>query len=415
MKKFNKNEVMKKIKICLFFVYILMYYIMGEDSDKIKYSEIILLLFLSLEGIRILKNKKIKYCIPIIITFVFTFYCFLSNFWAINPQLSINQSKTLFLVACLLLITYNFFVDINKGEEYILKSLMYAGVFFSIYVIMYYGVGEYFSRLISGERMGTEINNVNAIGLQTSVSFIIAIFYSIYDNKKIYIPFSIIPLIVSLGTGSRKVIILIVLGIILLFALKRDNKINFVKTVKKLGLLLIIAISIIFIINLPMFSTISKRFESMTNLITGEGKVDNSTKLRSKFIEVGIEQFLKSPIIGIGIRNSGYITQKININYFTYLHNNFIELLSTTGIIGFSIYYSVYFYIFFYCFKYIKLRNKYLIITLIIFLINTILEYGVVTYYSKITYVYILFGLVVIEKLKKENKIEKINKINKET
>ena len=85
---------------------------------------IILILFMGLEGIRIIKYKKIKLCLPIIVTFLFTFYCFLSNFWAINPQLTINQSKTLFLVSSFLLVTYNFFIDIEKGEEYILKSIM---------------------------------------------------------------------------------------------------------------------------------------------------------------------------------------------------------------------------------------------------------------------------------------------------
>ena len=404
MKKINKSELIKKIKIALFFMYILTFYMFGEDIDKIKYSEIILILFMGLEGIRILKYKKIKLCLPIIVTFLFTFYCFLSNFWAINPQLTINQSKTLFLVSSLLLITYNFFIDIEKGEEYILKSIMYAGVLFSIYVIMYYGIGEYFSRLMTGERMGAEINNVNAIGLQTSISFIIAIFYSIYDKNKKYVLFSIIPLIVSLGTGSRKVLLLIIIGVILLFILKRDNKINLLKTFKKIGIFLMITISFIFVINLPMFSTISERFETMTNLITGEGKVDSSTKLRNELVEAGIKQFLKSPIIGIGLGNSGYITIQVERNFFTYLHNNFVELLATTGIIGFALYYSIYCYIFYYCFKFIHSKNKYLIATLVIFLINTILEYGFVTYYSKTTYIYILFGLVVIDKLKKEKK-----------
>ena len=97
-----------------------------------------------------------------------------------------------------LLITYNFFYNVENAENILLKIIMYAGIIFSVYVIMYYGVGEYFNKLINGERIGTEINNVNAIGLQTSISVIIAIFYGLYKNRKSYFLLSIIPIIVSL-------------------------------------------------------------------------------------------------------------------------------------------------------------------------------------------------------------------------
>lgn len=67
---------------------------------------------------------------------------------------------------------------------------MYAGIIFSVYVIMYYGVGEYFNKLINGERIGTEINNVNAIGLQTSISVIIAIFMDYIKIEKVIFTFN---------------------------------------------------------------------------------------------------------------------------------------------------------------------------------------------------------------------------------
>ena len=207
MKKINIEIATKNIKIILFFAYLLVYYIFGADTEKVKYSEIILLLFMGLEFLNILKTKKIKYYIPIIIVFAFAFYCFLSNFWAINSELAIDKSKTLFILAVFLLITYNFFSNIENAENILLKIIMYAGIIFSIYIIMYYGISEYFGKLIRGERIGAEINNVNAIGLQTSISIIIAIFYGLYENNKGYFLLSIIPLIVSLGTGSRKVII----------------------------------------------------------------------------------------------------------------------------------------------------------------------------------------------------------------
>lgn len=407
----NRNDTTKifaNVKIILFFLYVLIFYMFGADPEKVKYSEIILVLFIGLEFIRIVKVKKIKYAIPIIIVFLFSFYCFLSNFWSINAKLAIDKSKTLFILSVFLLITYNFFIDIENSEEKLLKILMWSGIIFSIYVILYYGIGTYFIKLMNGERVGEEINNVNAIGLQTSISFIIAIFYALYSKNKVYVLFSIIPLIVSLGTGSRKVIILIVLGIILLFLLKRETKINVTKTAKKMILFACIICMIIYIAQMPMFENTFKRLQMSINSVTGEGKVDSSTEIRTILIKTGIEQFLKNPILGVGIGNSSYITME-SIGRPTYLHNNFVELLATTGIIGFALYYLVYFYIIINCIKLLNKKNKYINMVLIIFITNLILEYGVVSYYSKSTYIYILLGLIVTEKVKRKCINEKNN------
>lgn len=408
MNKTDAKKIVNNIKIILFFLYVLIFYIFGADSEKVKYSEIILVLFMGLEFIRIIKIKKIKYSIPIVIVFLFALYCFLSNFWAINSQLAIDKSKTLFMLSVLLLITYNFFIDLENSEEKLLKIIMWSGIIFSIYVILYYGIGEYFMKLINGERVGEEINNVNAIGMQTSISFIIAIFYALYNKKKKYLLFSIIPLIVSLGTGSRKVIILIAIGTILLLVLKRETKINIAKVTKKILLFVLIIYMLIYIAQMPMFGNIFERLQMSINSFTGEGKVDSSTEERILFIKAGIEQFLRKPILGIGIGNSSYITLDA-AGWSTYLHNNFVELLATTGIVGFVLYYSVYFYIIINCIKLLNKKNKYINVILVIFITNLILEYGMVSYYTKSTYIYILLGLIVTEKMKRKYIDEKNN------
>ncbi len=77
MKKINKEIATKNIKIILFFAYLLVYYIFGADTEKVKYSEIILLLFMGLEFLNILKTKKIKlyshyncFCICFLLFFI---------------------------------------------------------------------------------------------------------------------------------------------------------------------------------------------------------------------------------------------------------------------------------------------------------------------------------------------------------
>jgi len=404
----NLKKFFNNIKIILFFIYLLVVYIYGANPEKVKYSEIVLIIFLGLESIEILRMKKIGYSIPNVFILLFSFYCFLTSFWAIDPSLSINKSITLFVLSIFLVIAYNFFIRIDKGEEILLKIVMWAGIIFSIYVIMYYGISEYFTKLIQGKRIGTEINNVNSIGMQVSVSIVIAIFLGIYDNKKRYFLLAIIPLIVSLGTGSRKVIIALIIGLILIFLLKKEKSFNTKKILKSFLVFIFLIGIFICVLQLPIFSGILDRFESMVNGFTGQGEVDNSTEIRILFIRIGIEQFFKNPILGIGIGNSGHITSQ-EMGWSTYLHNNFVELLATTGIIGFSIYYSIFIYLLCSLFKYVKAKNNYAIISFIILIISVILDYGKVSYYDKSTYLYILLAMVTLTKLGKENFYEKNN------
>lgn len=143
----------------------------------------------------------------------------------------------------------------------------------------------------------------------------------------------------------------------------------------------------------------------MINSFTGKGKVDSSTIERKTYIEAGVKQFLKTPILGIGVNNSQYITL-METNKETYLHNNFVELLACTGIIGFVLYYSIFVYLLHNLFKYVKDDKSIAIISFIILAVNIILDYGVVSYYEKNTYIYILLAMVTIENLKRGNQNE---------
>ncbi len=399
------NSKIKNIKKILFFLYILAVYIWGGKKETTIYSEVILIVLLGLELIDILKTRKIKFAIPIMILSIFDIYCFLSNFWAINRDLSLVMSKTLFLLCAFVWISYNMFSKMEDGHIYILKAICWAGIIFSLYIIFYYGIANYFTKLLAGQRVGAEINNVNAIGLQTCISVIICAFFGLYENKKVYYVLSIIPLIVSLGTGSRKVLLMIILGIICLFIQNKGSKKDAINIIKKLVILIIMIFFAWNIMRLPMFQTIFNRFNSMLNVITGKGNVDDSTAVRKQFIQAGLEQFIETPILGIGVSNSSYVTLKAT-NDKTYLHNNFVELLACTGIIGFLLYYSLFIYLLYELFRYVKTNNNFAIISFIILAVNIILDYGVVSYYGKNTYIYILLAMVTIEKLKEGNRNE---------
>lgn len=128
----------------------------------------------------------------------------------------------------------------------------------------------------------------------------------------------------------------------------------------------------------------------------GNGIIDNSTYLRQQFIKIGLEQFLETPFFGIGIDNARLLLLQ-HFGYTTYLHNNYVELLASGGIVGASLFYSIYAYIIY------KLKSNWknyssekIAVLLLIFLMLA-MDFGAVSYYSKSTYFYIMMFFLFIK------------------
>ena len=398
------SKIIEKLEILLFFSYIVLVYIFGGDADTTYYYAIVIFVLFIIELFKMIKTKRIKWNIVISILLIFTFYCLLSSFWAEYPEKAINRAKTLAILSIFLIVSFNMFMSIKNSYEILLKLILWAGFTFSIYIICYYNPINYFNLLITGKRIGAEISNVNLIGLQTSISVLIALFFATFKDKRYYLVL-ILPLIVALGTGSRKALITIILGFVAVLLMKFKSKI----TLKNVISLFVYIIAFIIIMNIllkiDIFSSAFSRFENMINAYINNDSGDSSIEERNLFITSGIEAFKNNPIFGLGAGNSNIVTYAL-VGKNTYLHNNFVELLATLGVIGFCIYYYIYIYL---VFKYAKMLkdnySNYLLFSIIFFMIILILDYGVVSYYSKSTYIYFLYGILILNEYKNRKEI----------
>lgn len=389
------------IKYFLFFLYLVLFFIYGSDPNKLFYSEIVLIALSTFELFNFIRYKKFKISFPIFLFFLLSFFCLISSFWAIDSNLAISKAKTLSFLSLFYFIGFNLFSDDKDNAIKLIKIIMYAGVIFSLYIVNYYGLSKYCDMLFSGVRIGSEINNVNGIGLTTVISFLMSIFLVKYESKK-YVFYSIFLTIITIGTGSRTALLELLFSVLLVMLFDKD-KAKIASVLKKIIVLCLLFFTLIFVVNQFSSFDLVNRFIEMFNFIGNSGDVDGSTITRMKFIQEGFNTFLQHPIFGIGGGNSGFITSIVSPGRYTYLHNNYVELLSTLGLVGFCLYYMIHFIIIIGNIKKNK-KDKYTILAIIIILLLLLGDIGNVSYYSKTTIVYFLYGTLLFEEGKYDKK-----------
>lgn len=362
-----------------------------------KYSKVLAFALMGLLALYVLINGMIKINSVVLCLAGFTVWGFLSYFWAVDKQATLERALTMLQLLILFWLLYIYLSKENKVEMLIL-ALCVAGIIFAVYILATNGLSAYVSGLEEGNRMGAEDVNENTVGLATGIAALIAFWYAFYKKKYYFLIFAAISTFVALGTGSRKVLVLLVLGVVMMFVLKGNAK----KKVLSIFECMVVLIILYAILQLPIFETINERFDAMISAFTGEGEGDNSALTRLEMIDVGWKQFLKTPIYGIGLENSNVITQEY-LSLDTYLHNNYIELLACVGIVGFVLYYALYL---------IPLKKLIVpsfrgdvlaIIALILLIVSLVMEFGSVQYYTKSTYLQILVFILVAERVGKKN------------
>lgn len=360
--------------------------IFSTSTDLNKYSQ---LLFIATFGacavILMLNRVHFKTDFSLKTMAFFIFFCALSLFWSKSQSEAYRKIITLIQLFTMCMILLNYLINIGNTDS-IMLAIFISGIISTVYIIGYYGFGGYMKMLVDGERAGGEINNVNSIGMYMAFTVLIGFYYAYIEKKRFSYLLIILPFILSLGSGSRKALVTIAIGITLIVFMDYAKRIDIEKLFKIFVVIVALMILVIWVSNLSIFSTVFERFDSM---LASGAKKDRSTYIREKMVEVGWKYFLEHPFTGCGIGNSFYVTLK-GVGRSTYLHNNFIELLASVGIFGFMIYYSIYIYILSNLFKIFKrTKSSKAGILLVLIFSRLVMDYGMVSYYDKMTYIYL--------------------------
>lgn len=337
----------------------------------------------------------------VLLNVLFIFYVLLTAVWAKSSISTLTMARTLFRTFMCAYIVYLYFVD-EKDISRLLRIIMWAGYVVAIYSLLFYGVDELLKAgTDSSLRAENSFANVNSIGMCCALSSMIQV-NEFFEKRNRWTCIFLIPVLIVIGAGqSRKALLFLIVGVFSAFFVKNQNESSAKKIIKIIFGCIIALFLIYLLLQLDIFSGIKERMETLLNSFSGKGEVDHSALVRAQMIEAGLREFIEHPIGGIGIANSYFITLKY-IGRETYLHNNFVELLSCGGIIAFIFYYATYIYLFYGLWKYRKADKKQAMLFAIWLLIMLALDYGSVSYYSKSQSFYLMIHFVNIQNLKRK-------------
>ena len=348
----------------------------------------------------ILKNNKIKFTPFFFFSFLFILYGAL-NIVAGNV-IDNDVAKTMVISLTLnLLMTFCIvqYICLSKNVYKVLK-ITEASIFIAAMVVVLLSIETITEGRLGG---GTDMNS-NILGILCGFAVILCLYFiNEYkqQNKGWYILKICLYLIVILLTGSRKSLLMILFAFLLWSIIKGPKTfLTFIASSIFIFVLLYVVL-----MKLPLFyNIIGHRFEDFFEFLDSNNTTDYSIKHRNELIEIGWQYILKKPWIGYGydcfktISGIGW-----NGKFFYYAHNNYIELLFSGGIIGFTLYYLSILYLLLAIIKKLKV-NKAIPYLLIILLSKLIIEYTYVSYYERIDTYIVAILLGVMLSVKKEDK-----------
>ena len=326
--------------------------------------------------------------------------CYLSTINAIEPSVALSRSFDIVKIFFMLIILYMCYQD-KKSVDTLLKIGMWTGYIVCFYTVYFYGLDYFITVLSSSARIANDALNANTVGLLGANAIVMTLYYMLYDRPRWWNIIALPTLGILAATGSRKALVFVVVGTVLLFIFRSLRSANLVNSIAKIiGSLLALTIVGVAVLQLPMFSEVLDRMSSMIDAFSGTGG-DSSTIIRLALVDIGWDLFYQSPITGVGVNNPSVYTFFLYGKENYYLHNNYIELLAGTGVIGLLAYYSMYIYIAYNLIRYRDFHSNEYVMVLILFLSQIVMDMGMVSYESKSTYFYMMIFYLEVQLLRK--------------
>lgn len=312
--------------VMLIFLSVVMAY--GPDSHRVFIpAEII---FVATFGARFLiKRSKITNAF-VGWSLAFLFLSAISVMYANNTALAISRLKSVIQVLAFGNLVLPYIRESEDSFKRFLKIFLIAIGFVILRLMLSIPIPT-----LLGSRLGYTINvNPNTVGYMFSTATLISVYLAYFSKRWVLLVLVPVFIFLALLSGSRKVFILLFIGIVLLVLLIQENK---KRSFIAAGIVIIMlaAGGIALILIEPLKKIIGQRLINMVLQLLGDS-TDGSTSIRMDMLISGLFMFAKKPIFGWGL---GAFTDLGGFE--TYAHNNYVELLVAVGLVGTLVYYSL--------------------------------------------------------------------------
>lgn len=288
---------------------------------------------------------------------------------------------TLFLLSVSFFVLYYSFVVVEH-KNHVLSAIIFGIFAFSLYYIFHYrseiiNFSTYGSEAF---RLGDYFDNQNDVAACCLAGFSLSI-YMLLFAKKLFKLVYILPVLsiflVGLTTGSRTFLLAsILIVLVFLYFRMKNHKLFYI-----LSLIVIFGLFFGFI-NLPFMATLKERLLKMIEtFFSSSNTIDTSAVSRSIWLDYGV--FLGSKNILFGLGYGGF---SIFSGVGTFTHSNIVEVFCDFGLLGALLFYSPYLVLI--CLQ-IKNKDRYLQLTLPLFVMYFAISFSMVFFYNKMYYVMI--------------------------
>jgi len=153
----------------------------------------------------LLTKRKLIFNKFLFLYLLFVVVCIISVFFALDPSITITKIKVLIFIFLVMISLVNYIDTFEKLRKFI-NYFIYSGFIASVYILLH-------SDLSFLTRYGSELGNVNAIGMIIGISAIFCFYMIVSERKYWYTFFLIIMIFTIFLTGSRKAVLFIFMNI----------------------------------------------------------------------------------------------------------------------------------------------------------------------------------------------------------
>lgn len=266
---------------------------------------------------------------------------FISCWWASSVTDAMFYNNTFIqMVGCIICLSNR--IKSRDDIDTCLKLIVYSMVYSALILAIKTPFEDW-----GTERIGSALGlHANDIGMRFAIGVIVALYLAF--SKKMYFNYAFVVIFsaIAMFSGSRKGTLMCIIAVViypLLTYAKSKTGNDFAKLLFQI-VFAIVALFVIYriIVSVDVFyDVVGFRLEAMVDSFKGDKSADSSMAERQFFIDKAKLLFKEHPVLGYGMNNFKTFMVEINYSHQAYSHNNYLELLSTLGLVGFSIYYSM--------------------------------------------------------------------------